>query len=66
MSREGLKNFLHSVERSPALQRAVNSCSGMNEVVSLAQKYGYALRVEDLNHDAQAEAIAEWFKISTI
>ena len=52
MSREGWKNFLHSVERSPALQRAVNSCSGMNEVVSLAQKYGYALRVEDLNHDA--------------
>ena len=66
MSREGWKDFLHAAERSPALQRELNACSETTDTIELGKRLGFALCLDDLNQDAQAEAITQWFEQSTI
>ena len=66
MSREGWKNFLHAAERSPALQRELNSCRETTDIIELGKRLGFTLNLDDLNKDAQAEAISKWFEQSTI
>ena len=66
MSREGWKDFLHAAERSPALQRELNACSETTDIIELGKRLGFALCLDDLNRDAQAEAIGKWFEQSTI
>ncbi len=66
MTRQGWKDFLHSLERSPALQRELNACKDINDVLDLGMRCGFAICLNDLKHDAQAESIAQWFKLSTI
>ena len=66
MSREGWKDFLHAAERSPALQRELNACSETTDIIELGKRLGFALCLNDLNQDAQAEAITQWFEQSTI
>ena len=66
MSREGWKDFLHAAERSPALQRELNACSETTDIIELGKSLGFVLCLDDLNQDAQAEAITKWFEQSTI
>ena len=66
MSREGWKDFLRAAERSPALQRELNACSETKDIIELGKRLGFAMCLDDLNQDAQAEAISHWFKQSTI
>ena len=66
MSREGWKDFLHAAERSPALQRELNACSETTDIIKLGKRLGFTLCLDDLNQDAQAEAITQWFEQSTI
>ena len=66
MSREGWKNFLHAAERSPALQRELNACRETTDIIELGKRLGFALHLDDLSKDAQAEAISKWFEQSTI
>ena len=66
MSREGWKDFLSAAERSPALQRELNACSETKDIIELGKRLGFAICLEDLNQDAQAEAISNWFEQSTI
>ena len=66
MSREGWKDFLRDAERSPALQRELNACSETKDIIELGKRLGFAICLEDLNQDAQAEAIRNWFEQSTI
>ena len=66
MSREGWKDFLHAAERSPALQRELNACKETQDIIQIGKRLGFALWLDDLNHDAQAEAIGKWFEQSTI
>ena len=66
MSREGWKDFLRAAERSPALQRELNACSETKDIIELGKRLGFAICLEDLNQDAQAEAIRNWFEQSTI
>ena len=66
MSREGWKDFLRAAERSPALQRELNACSETKDIIELGKRLGFAICLEDLNQDAQAEAISNWFEQSTI
>ena len=66
MSREGWKDFLRSAERSPSLQRELNACSETKDIIELGKRLGFAMCLDDLNQDAQAEAISHWFKQSTI
>ena len=66
MSREGWKDFLRAAERSPALQRELNACSETKDIIELGKRLGFAMCLDDLNQDAQAEAISNWFEQSTI
>jgi len=66
MSREGWKDFLHAAERSPALQRELNACKETQDIIQIGKRLGFALCLDDLNHDGQAEAIGKWFEQSTI
>ena len=66
MSREGWKHFLHAAERSPSLQRELNACSETKDIIELGKRLGFSLHLDDLNQDAQAEAIGKWFEQSTI
>ena len=66
MSREGWKDFLRAAERSPALQRELNACKETQDIIQIGKRLGFALCLDDLNHDAQAEAIGKWFEQSTI
>ena len=66
MSREGWKDFLHAAERSPALQRELNACSETTDIIEIGKRLGFALCLDALNQDAQAEAITQWFEQSTI
>ena len=66
MSREGWKDFLRAAERSPSLQRELNACSETKDIIELGKRLGFAICLEDLNQDAQAEAISNWFEQSTI
>ena len=66
MSREGWKDFLRAAERSPALQRELNACSETKDIIELGKRLGFAICLDDLNQDAQAEAISNWFEQSTI
>jgi hypothetical protein len=66
MSREGWKDFLRAAERSPALQRELNACSETKDIIELGKHLGFAMCLDDLNQDAQAEAISNWFEQSTI
>ena len=66
MSREGWKDFLHAAERSPALQRELNDCKETEDIIQIGKRLGFALCLDDLNHDAQAEAIGKWFDQSRI
>ena len=66
MSREGWKDFLRAAERSPSLQRELYACSETKDIIELGKRLGFAICLEDLNQDAQAEAIRNWFEQSTI
>ena len=66
MSREGWKDFLRAAERSPALQRELNACSETKDIIELGKRLGFAMCLDDLNQDAQADAISNWFEQSTI
>ena len=66
MSREGWKDFSRAAERSPALQRELSVCSETIDIVELGKRLGFALCLEDLNKDPEAEAISKWFDQSTI
>ena len=66
MSREDWNDFLHAAERSPALQRELNACKETQDIIQIGKRLGFALCLDDLNHDAQAEAIGKWFEQSTI
>ena len=66
MSREGWKDFLRAAERSPALQRELNACSETKDIIELGNRLGFDMCLDDLNQDAQAEAISNWFEQSTI
>jgi hypothetical protein len=66
MSREGWKDFLRAAERSPALQRELSVCSETTDIVELGKRLGFALCLEDLNKDPEAEVISKWFDQSTI
>jgi hypothetical protein len=66
MTREGWKDFLHAAERSPSLQRELNACHDTRDIIELGKRLGFALCIDDLNQDVQAEAISKWFEQSRI
>lgn len=66
MTQNGWNDFLHSLERSPALQRELSACNNIKEVLDLGLQCGFSICLDDLSRDAQAESITKWFKISTI
>ena len=66
MSREELKNFIHSAEHSSKLRSELKKCTDNVKVLSLAKEYGFSLTIEDLTQDDIAEKANNWFKISKL
>ena len=66
VSREGLTDFLHSVQHSSSLRREMEKCKDDNELLKLAQNLGYSISQSDLNDSSKYEDISQWFKVSRI
>ena len=66
MTREGLTDFIHSAEHSASLRRKIYRCKTSNELLNLAQDYGFNVSKNDLEEDLVADKIDNWFKVSRI
>ena len=66
MSRAGLKDFLHAVDHSSSLRHDVRCCADRQALIRLANSYGFAVNDGDIQADALASKVQQWFDTSTI
>ncbi len=66
MSREDLRNFVKTIEHNIFLKEKLLRCKTSQDLITLAKKYGYSIRFEDLNYDKTANKFETWFKKSKI
>ncbi|WP_392349984.1 Nif11-like leader peptide family natural product precursor [Parasynechococcus sp.] len=66
MSREGLNDFLHSIDHSSRLRRDVRLCEDSRDLMDVAQRYGFAITEQDLQLDEQNCRLQTWFDNSQI
>ena len=67
MSRENLKDFFYSAERSSKLRERIQQCKeDQDKILDLAQEYGFTITIEDLAQDDDALRIENWFKTSKL
>ena len=66
MSRESLRNFLHSIDHNQALRRQVADCLNDEELIEIARRHLFFITKEDLNSDKKNSEIAQWFETSKI
>ena len=66
MTREELRTFVNTVERNIPLQEQLVLCKNSEDLILLAQKYGYGITTEDIKYDKTATKFESWFKESKI
>ncbi len=66
MSREGLKEFLYSLEHSGALRRELGNCETDNDLIKLAKENGFLVNKSDLETSEESQRIEEWFRSCNI
>ena len=67
MSRDDLNNFIHAVEHSFSLRKAIRNCKeNQEEILKVAKDHGFKITIKDLQEDSKAEKINSWFKASKI
>ena len=66
MSREEFRNFVKTVEHNIFLKEKLLQCKTSEDLILLAKKYGYSIKLEDLNYDKTATKFENWFKESRI
>ena len=66
MSREDFRNFVKTVENNIIVKEKLLKCKTSKDLILLASKYGYSIKLEDLNYDKTATQFELWFKKSKI
>ena len=66
MSREGFKNFVKTIEHNILIKEKVLQCKKSKDLILLAKKYGYSVKLEDITYDKTATQFEQWFKTSKI
>ena len=66
MSREELRNFVNTAEKSFSAKEKLVQCRTAEDLILLAKEYGYSITLEDLKHDLTATKFDLWFKESRI
>lgn len=61
MSREELKNFVTAAERSQIIKRELLGHENFEEIVSIANKYGFKITEQDFKEDTISALTEEWF-----
>ena len=66
MSREEFRNFVKTVEHNILIKEKLLLCEKSQDLIEIAQSYGYSITLEDLNYDKTASKFEIWFKESRI
>lgn len=66
MSREALRDFIHAIEHHRPLREQAAACVSDQELIVLAQQYGYAVLNRDLLDDSEQSSMSSWFEASRI
>lgn len=66
MSRQELTNFLHAAEHSSKLRRDLRTCNNQEDLIAMANTYGFKINSQDILEDLDCERIEQWFKDSQI
>ncbi len=66
MSIEDLANFLHSVDHSLSLRRELKKCTTDDDLLNLANKYGFHVSKDDLDNAEESRKVSQWFENSEI
>tara|TARA_Y100001968_G_C18805812_1_gene457779 strand:+ start:308 stop:529 length:222 start_codon:yes stop_codon:yes gene_type:complete len=66
MSREELTNFVIAAERSQMIKRDLLGHENFEEIISIANKYGFNITEKDFKEDCISASIGKWFKEAKI
>ena len=66
MSREEFRDFVKTVEHNILIKEKLLQCKTSKDLLLLAKKYGYSIKLDDLSYDKTATQIELWFKESRI
>mgnify|MGYP001369509875 CR=1 FL=1 len=66
MSREELSNFINAAERKPLIREELSKAKDIEEIILLANKYGFKITEFDFKKELLSEIIENWFEESQI
>ena len=66
MSREEFRDFIKTVERNILVKEKLVKCKTSEDLILIAEKYGYSITLEDLDYDETATKFESWFKESIV
>ena len=66
MSRESLRDFIHSIDHNQSLRCLVAACEDEEDLLEIAKSHHFLITKEDLNADKRNSEVAKWFKMSQI
>ncbi len=66
MTHEGFSDFIYAIEHSLSLRSKVKLCSNVQQLVNLANDYGFKVTINDLIEDENLGKIENWFEKSKI
>ena len=66
MSREELSNFVNAAEHSLYIKRDLSRIKNSEEIISIAQKYGFKINNIDLEEADFLDSKNDWFSKSKI
>ena len=66
MSRESLKDFIHSIDHNQSLRRQVAACANEEDLIAIARRHHFNITKEDISADKKNSESAKWFETSKI
>ncbi len=66
MSREELKNLIHTAEHNLSLRKEIKKCKNEKDLIYLASNYGFTITMNDLREFQDEERLESWFNVSRI
>ncbi len=61
-----VRNFLKSFEHNIHVQEKLVKCKNSKDFIFIAKKYGYYIKLEDLNYNQTASKFEHWYRESRI
>ena len=66
MSREELRLFVNALEHSLSLRKELSNLDNLDNLISIAKKYGFNINKTDLKQDKKINSFLDWFEKSKI